>query len=455
MDVHWHEGLFLQPQHMQRLQRTIYDLATLERKAGWPFPYGLTEAHLSEDDLENFRVRFQKLHAIMPSGTVLRFPENADLPSIDIKAALESRQQAVVLLGLPVWSEERANTVDPELVVDPRAKILYRVVEKQIPDENGGDNPQPFYFRRLNARLLLEGEDTSDLETIRLVRIARAVGEEGGRARRDPHYVGPCLTLGGSVTLLNLVRDLSNMVLATRQELAVQLSRGGFAIETLRGIQLEQLFRLRTLNHYAAKLETLIEVPAYSPFDFYLELKTLLGELAALRPEQELWQIAPFNHDAPYPCFEELTVRLRQLLQGTVAPSFRRVLFTGEPRALRADFTEEDFRDTHECFLAIRSREDPRDLARLVEDPDRFKLMPESRAHQAIRGATLVEERFPPFELPVQADRYYFRVIRGEGARSWQQIQAEKAAVILWPQSARDDYECTLFLTTVDSKAKP
>ena len=48
----------------------------------------------------------------------------------------------------------------------------------------------------------------------------------------------------GSPVLRELVRDLASQVSASRRELVVQLTRGGFNLENLRGLQFEQLMRL-------------------------------------------------------------------------------------------------------------------------------------------------------------------------------------------------------------------
>jgi type VI secretion system protein ImpJ len=447
MQVHWHEGLFLLPHHLQRLQRSLGDRDSAERRLNWAYSYGLIEARLSSDDLENMRIRFDYLHAIMPSGEEVRFPRDAELPALDIKQAFEARGRFVVYLGLPLWFDARANCVSPGQTVDARAKILYRVVETEVADENTGENAKAMLQRRLNARLLLEDDDRSDLEVIPLLRVTRAAGEDVGLPQQDPEFVGPCFVLNGSPTLRELVRDLSSQVLASRQELVIQVTRGGFSIDTMRGIQLEQIMRLRTLNRHGARLESLIETSNIAPFEIYLSLRELMGELAGLHPDRDLFETAPYHHDNPYPVFSELAAKIRQLLRGSVAPSFLKAPFTDVNGLLSAMLTDEHLQRPTDYFLGIRTKEDPQALARLVEDADRFKLMPQSMASRAIRGVVLKEERFPPLELPAQSGLYFFRLLRGESSRSWQQIQAEKVAVVRWTGHESADYDITLYMT--------
>jgi type VI secretion system protein ImpJ len=447
MQVHWHEGLFLLPHHLQRLQRSLGDRDSAERRLNWAYSYGLIEARLSSDDLENMRIRFDYLHAIMPSGEEVRFPRDAELPALDIKQAFEARGRFVVYLGLPLWFDARANCVSPGQTVDTRAKILYRVVETEVADENTGENAKAMLQRRINARLLLEDDDRSDLEVIPLLRVTRAAGEDVGLPQQDPEFVGPCFVLSGSPTLRELVRDLSSQVLASRQELVIQVTRGGFSIDTMRGIQFEQIMRLRTLNRHGARLESLIETSNIAPFEIYLSLRELMGELAGLHPDRDLFETAPYHHDNPYPVFSELAAKIRQLLRGSVAPSFLKAPFTDVNGLLSAMLTDEHLQRPTDYFLGIRTKEDPQALARLVEDADRFKLMPQSMASRAIRGVVLKEERFPPLELPAQSGLYFFRLLRGESSRSWQQIQAEKVAVVRWTGHESADYDITLYMT--------
>ena len=82
--VHWAEGLFLQPHHLQAMQRYILENFTRERRLYWSYPYGVIEAKVSDDQLENMRVSFDRLRAIMPSGLEVNVPDNAHLPSLDI-----------------------------------------------------------------------------------------------------------------------------------------------------------------------------------------------------------------------------------------------------------------------------------------------------------------------------------------------------------------------------------
>ena len=47
LQIHWHEGLFLQPHHLQRFQKNLHDLVAMGRSIQMPYPYGVIEMKLS------------------------------------------------------------------------------------------------------------------------------------------------------------------------------------------------------------------------------------------------------------------------------------------------------------------------------------------------------------------------------------------------------------------------
>jgi len=456
-EIHWCEGLFLQPQHLQYMQRQISAKFYREHRLCWKYPYGIIETKVSDDQLENMRVSFDRLQAVMPSGLEVNVPGNATLPSLDIKEAFAASSTGLtVSLGVPLWTPTRSNTVEKGSEQDWRAKRLYHVTETDVFDENTGDNPQPILLRQINARLLLDGDDRTDLEVLPVLRIVHATGEDVGFPRRDPQYIPPCLLISGSPALAELIRDIANQVAASRDELVVQINRGGFSVDTMRGVQFEQMLRLGILNRFSARLTALIQVPTgVTPFDMYLELRQLLAELAALHPERDQFMSRNYEHDNPAVVFKDACDKIRGLLKGVVQARFLKVSFTHVPElnVLSATLTDEALSLANQYFLAIKTKQDPSELAQLVLDRDRFKLMPQSLANQRVFGIQLARELYPPVELPAQVGLHYFRVERAESARHWERVEQDKSLSVRWPDIDTSDYELTLYMTIPSTEA--
>ena len=447
--IHFNEGLFLQQHHLQILQRNIFSRLEGSRSLTFSFGYGLIEAQLSAESLKNQIVRFDRLAAIMPSGLEVRCPEIADIPAISIKQAMESRAGTLtVFLAVPLWNPDRANAVSGTGPDDWMVKSLYRTAEIQRPDENTGQNSRPIGVRRINARFLLEGEDTTDMEVLPVLRVVRGVGEEVGSVRQDTGFIPPCLVVRGSPVLRDLLREFANQLEASRTELALQVTRGGFSVDTMRGAQFEQCLRLRTLSRASARLSIILRQANLAPFDVYVELRELLAELGSMYPDKD-GQLAPaeYDHDRPSVAFADLTDKIRGLLRGAVTARFLKVDFKSDATMFLAALSEEHFTQPNEYFIGLRTREDPLALAKLVENQDQFQVAAPTMVGKRIFGLKLQEERYPPVELPAQAGLRYFRVLRAESQRMWDRIKDEKAIGVRWLGMENSDFAITLYMT--------
>jgi len=454
-EIHWSEGLFLQPHHLQIMQRNITERFIRQSRMFWSYPYGVIEAKISDDQLENMRVSFDRLRVIMPSGLEVNVPDNTNLPSLDIKQAFASTSDTLTIsIGVPVWYSSRGNVIERGDDQDRLAKRTYIVTETERTDENTGENPQPVQIRQINARLLLENDDRSDLEVLPLLKINRAAGEDIGLPRRDPKYIPPCFVVSGSSVLRELLHDLTSQIMASRNELVVQINRGGFSIENMRGSQFEQMLRLRTLNRFSSQLGSLISISSrVAPFQMYLLLRQLLAELAALRPDRDMYEVVGYDHDNLAIAFNELSTSIRNLLKGVGPPRYFELPFAidHEQKIYVATLTEEAISEPNEYFLGITTKMDPSELAKLVEDRDKFKMMPQSLANQRVFGVQLTREKYEPNELPHRVDLHYFRVMRGESARLWERIQQEKTVAVRWPGAETSDFKITLYMTVPGS----
>lgn len=448
--IHWHEGQFLQPQHFQLLQReTALGLAQ-ERHFAVSHPYGVLSVSLAVDDLDDFQIRFTRLQAIMPSGVVVDFPDTATLPAINFRQVFQAHSEGfTAYLALPVWTAKRGNLLENPKEVSQRIKVLYHASDSEVADENTGENEQVVQIRKYNGMIIFQDEDQSDLEVIPLLKIRRETTAEGaGRPRLDPYYVPPVFWLKGSTVLQNLFADLASQVGAVRSELEEHLGSSNFDIKTIQGgHRFEQFMRLRILSRFDARLSSLARADNLTPFAAYLELRDLFSELVAMYPQDDNFEIPHYDHDDPYPAFDSLNRKIRQYLEGTLAPQYRIVEF--EPMDdlfYQAEIRSEDFAGATGYFLAVESESDPSKLTSLIENTDLFKLVPMSYARRALRGVILKEDRHPPVQLPAKAQRYFYRIDTSQNSVAWEQLLQEPVAIIELKSGKSADHKISLYI---------
>lgn len=450
--IHWHEGLFLQPHHLQYQLRHLMQQAAGERALSLSYPYGLIHAELSIDALERRLVQIDRLRLVMPGGLLLDVPENTDLPALDIKRIMESSSDPVMIrLGVPLWSAARANTIDSSDADDFRQKRLYRMKEIESLDENNGQNLRNLRVRRINARLLLPEDDDNDMETIPLLRLKHGVGAAGGLPKEDDEFLPPCLFLSGAPRLKQLVRDLANRVQASRDTTVRTLTRGKFAVEAMHGPQFEQVLRLRTLNRFSTTLEHLATAPAITPQHAYIELCELIGELAALRPQRdgEFFPLPAYDHDRPGIVFGRLGAMVRQFVEDSVPVKWEFVDFLDKGNfRLTPNLSDDQLTKRSEYFLGIKCKkpQDAKSLAQLVEDGEKFKLMPGQWATRLMIGVLLEWEPQPPGELPREGHLHYFRLRRANSEDMWTRAVEQKSLAVSCRPMVLSDYDFQLVM---------
>jgi len=453
MNVHWHEGLFLQPHHLQIMQRQLQLEIRAARALLNPNGYGIVDGKLSYDDLADGRLRFERLHVIMPSGQEVRFPEEANLPSLDVRAAMaRGSGQMEVSLAVPLWAKSRANAFRFGEPPDPRIKLLFIPAEmSDLADENTGENAQSVYLRKINARLVLPGEDVSDMECLPLLRIVRSVGEDAGKPRQDPEYVPPSMLLRSSPSLHDLTRELVAQLNASREQMRIKVTTGGLGLE----VKWEITMRLSALNRSCASLFSLVEEGNIPPFELYLKLRELLGELLALHPVEKLYDCQPYNHMDPLPQFRELDRKLRDEIRVARAAEPLKVIFAGSPGLMRGTLEPQHFDKPTGYYLGVKTRVDRTKLALYLSDGNKFKLMPRTMEQVAIFGVEIKEQNFPPLELPAQNDLHYFSLVPTSNQRRWDQIKQDKVISLVWNNAEMDlsDATFTLYMTLSTSSA--
>ena len=447
MHIHWHEGLFLQPHHLQIMQRQTQSDVRSARSLFNPYCFGVVNCKLDPDSLADGRIRFESLRVIMPSGEEVSYPGNANLPALDVKAELaRSSGPLDILLAVPLWTKSRANSFREGERADPRIKLLHIPEEvRDVADENTGENPQTVYIRKVNARLVLKAEDLSDMESIPLLRIIRATGDDSGKPRQDPQYVPPSLQLRSSPALHDMMRELVAQLNASRNDLRIKAATGGLGLE----VKWELALRLQALNRSCGSLPSLVEEGHLPPFAIYLELRELLGELLAVHPEKTTFDCEPFNHLDPLRSLKELDQKIRDLIRVTKGIEPIKIPFSGNPGLMRATLEPQHFEKPSGYYLGVQTKADRTKLALYLSDANKFKMMPRSMEQVAIFGVELKEENYPPLDLPAQNNLHYFRLVPATNQRRWDQIKTDKSISLVWNNADFDlaDAKFTLFLT--------
>jgi len=417
-EVHWGEGMLLKPQHFQLFQR--YLTGTLNGVVGGlqPYAWGVRRLDLDEAALENFTVSITFLDARLPDGTVVRVPDNSDLPDLDIKKALEEAEGGPVeiRLGVPLPRSRSANLVGPEEAPDglPRR---YRLDEIEMGDENTGSNPDTVEVRRLNARLFLPGDEAREhSSTLPVLRILRK-GEDDFLPDVDRSFVAPTVELEGSPRLKEIAREVLHRATARANALAEVITSQSmdFAVEA--GGSPEMLLKLHVLNGFLAHYQPFLLIPRLHPVHVFCELTRLAGELAIFTGDRRTPPLPRYDHGNPGPCFEEVFTLLNDLLGRMYITRAPHRPFESWGRYRVAGLNPEWLDARNRFYIAVDSDLDAEEvvhiMARQVSIGSKASI--EDLAKHVLPGITRRVEERTPTALPERPRRVYFRLDRTGG----------------------------------------
>ncbi|HVR08548.1 MAG TPA: type VI secretion system baseplate subunit TssK, partial [Thermoanaerobaculia bacterium] len=315
-EVHWSEGMFLRPQHLQMYSRQVSGMVADAWQGMQPFFWGLVEIEIAEDALGTFTFSLRRLKAVLRDGTRVSLPANLELPPRDFKEALNLADgRLAVYFGVPLLREGDANTAGPTAAAGGQ-ELRYRVGTVEAADENLGGAQQPVEIRRLNGRFFFGEESREGFESLPVAWLQRS-GFGANAPALAPTFIPPVLDIGAWPPLVKIGEEVLHRVEAKYRFLRAELTEGRIVLDTEGTGGWQPVFKLQIVGSFLHVLRQLVGAPGLHPFHLYFELSRLAGELSIFADESEAEALAVplYDHDRLGECFQTLAYTLERLLE--------------------------------------------------------------------------------------------------------------------------------------------
>lgn len=423
--VHWHEGMFLRPHHLQAAERHVSYLDQLGAKFDLHYNWGIRSIELDMDALANYRLVVRSLRARFRDGTVVSIPEDGALPAVDLKPAFEAESNVTVFLAIPVLQIGHANVSAGGRQDGTR----YFVENQDYEDENTGVNPQPIQIRVLNLTFLFSNQPQAGYEVLPMARLRKADRAEA-TPELDTTWFPPLLACDAWKTLqdgiLEYMFDRIGKRVAFLSELIV--NRGITFDSTSQGDAL--LFnQLRVFNEAYAVLGTQVFAKGVHPLASYLELCRLIGQLAIFGPTRRTPDLPRYDHDDLATCFYRLRQYFDEYSQSAGEPSYKERPFTGAGLRMQVTLEPSWLEAANQVFVGVRSRFSAEDCVRLLTKAGQLemKIGSSDRVDEIYRmglpGLRFGHAPKPPRALPQMTNLVYFQVQRDSQQQEWLHVQ--------------------------------
>lgn len=453
-EIHWSEGMFLRPHHLQAAQRRADTIVNSGFDALRPFGWGFVHLNIATEPLENYTLRLDECGARFTDGTWVQVPDNTDVPPLDFQDALESADGPLdIYFGIPRMQEVRANAVSLERPGAVSGTPRYEPSAVVRRDENTGENPQTLYVRRIRGRLFVAGADMTGYETLRLGSVVRT-DRPGAVPELDALGAGPTLSVQCHAGLSRTITSLADQLEAKDEVLAREARDHAMNFSDGVPSNLEHLFKLHALNEVRAQFRALLQCPVLHPYDVYVLLSRLVGHLSVFHTDLVPGALPEYEHDRPGVSISRLRARIELLLDAMrpmnyVERKFARKRDARGQEGLEAELDRSWIDENLEMFVGLSSTElDIQETERYVKSRLNLKLASPTRApriaNMAVQGLRLEVKSVPAGSLPRRAGLHYFRIDKTIGVDRtdfWRECEQEHGIRVSIQEGQMADFE--------------
>ncbi|MGQ9575792.1 MAG: type VI secretion system baseplate subunit TssK [Thermoguttaceae bacterium] len=421
LPVHWHEGLFLQPHHLQAADRYWTELVQTCEQWDHHYNYGLRGFQFSHEAIGNYQFQVNACQARMKDGTLISLEPGQEPDRVDLKEAFAQESKVRVFLAVPKLRLGKAN-----VGTRPAGQERYVETRRPVQDETTGGNEQELALRDLNVRVMLSTQDLGGYEVLPVAQVER-VGEREAAPQLDTSYIPPLLAVDAWPPLgRDTVRAIYDMIGKKIEVLSEQVVNRGITLVSQEPGDLDRLLMLAQLNGAYATLHVLTFASGIHPLAAYTELVRIVGQLSIFSPQRRPPDIPAYDHDDLARIFSWVKQQIELLLQSIRDYEYEQRFFVGEGHGMRVSLESRWLGPDWQWYVGVlRGSLTPEQCIALLSPGALNWKLGSSRQVEALFkygqiGLQLTPLAQAPRALPPSKDWVYYQVSRGNAA--WKDV---------------------------------
>ena len=466
--VHWGQGAFLSPQHLQAQD--------LWQQAGrhalhlrlTPFPWGFEMLRVREDALASGVVVVERFALVtrdgerLLGGTVDTAPGNARVPQRNIADLPVSSSDPI-----PVWLVFNRERALQGLATRESGRLASRhtLASDSLGDPYDPQAPEAEVDFLLHQANIVTGLDENAEAIVRgsdSYKFAELVPAGPGKFKLSADYIPPTTAISASHNLARWTRALRDLLVSRGQDFAsVKRQRGiraasTSAQEVMRVLMMQTFARHIPLFQEHARLGTVGAYAMYqdlrrlvAEFSVFSEDIGYFGELAARPRETEL---PDYDHEDLRRCFRIGFDRAEALIKALTVGAEVGITLAYDGRFYRADLPANLFEnDKTRFYLAFESEQKGADLFARLSRTGKIASMDEMPRllSAALFGLKIDLLPVPPEELPqkspnttyflVDTTHPFWQMIKnGRNIAVFSDLPADSTVIKLFPVATQD-----------------
>ncbi len=317
--VNWHEGLFLQPHHFQAWDRHWSERVSSGEQWQNPHFYGISEIAINSAALAAGHFQLDRLKARTPAGALLQLTAGQQSARCDLRGAFANQTN-------PAADDANESVAGSRIEVYigiPRLRLGGENVNRgsssngqrfssellELPDEVDASSVQPVELRRVNAHLLLGGQDLTGYDALPIASVRRS--DDGSAFELDPNTIPPLLDCSAWPGMrAQVLSPIADLLTRASEQAGQALADASGTLQANSPLQLSQLLLLQVVNPAASMMRVMATSRGIHPHAAYLELARLAGALDLFHAQRSVKPTRGYDHDQLGPLFLQLKRRI-------------------------------------------------------------------------------------------------------------------------------------------------
>lgn len=298
--IQWHEGMLLRPHHFQQADRRMEQLLAHHLSILSTHPWGVLSFMYDSSALVTGLCRILTLEAVFPDGCFMSFHQGmGEELSLNLEPFHDVLQTKplTIYVTLPEYEEGKANAGGKN--------ARFRSCEKPyVVDENTGEGMMTVPSLQPNYGLQLADTPPSGYVSLPLIKVQKI-----NTTYQVLDFIPPHLKVTSGSALSSRVQDLIRRI---REKAAFLSERLTSDTSDVISAQAEHTIALL----YAAllPLEAMIDGGVSHPFDLYVQLNHLAGQLTALSRGKVVSRFMPYHHNEIQSSFSQVIDFIDEML---------------------------------------------------------------------------------------------------------------------------------------------
>ncbi|MGD9157592.1 MAG: type VI secretion system baseplate subunit TssK [Desulfobacteraceae bacterium] len=444
----WRQGLFLQPQHFQLVDRYNQSLFTSFYKYQQSYPWGTGRTQIQDAALDNQTFNLLNGEFMFPDGSYTVMPDNALIEARSFSDAWDKKGESLdVYIGLRKWNEFGANVTTLSSLsdlTDVNTRFVTTIDPEEMKDLH--HNGPPAQVQRLYYVLkIFWGTEKDRLGDYHLIHVAR-LERSGEKVLLSEKFIPPCLSIKASDALIRLMTDIRDQITSRSRQLEAYKRDRGIQSAEFGARDMVYLLALRSLNRYVPLLDQLISYDYTPPWNTYSVLRQVIGELSAFSERVDVMGkmtdgsggVIDYDHLNLWECFSGACSTITRLLDEITAGPEHAINLLYDGTYYGTELSPKLFEGQNRFYLVFQTEADPKSVLQSLEGISKLgsrETLPILIA-RSLPGVPVEHLPSPPQELPKKHGAIYCRIDHHND--QWDHIRQNNNLALYWDTAPKD-----------------